>query len=101
MSLSCSVFPSCPEREKIILEHSGTAGYRTLAFVSRTCIPAEERADISLFAYRGEEKEYHSMSAPAALLDVLVVAVTERLGTSGTDALEQLHQLKADYFPYG
>lgn len=94
-------FSKLSREGKIILEHSRTAGYRTLAFVSRTCIPAEEQADISLFAYRGEEKEYHSMSAPAALLDVLVVAVTERLGTSGTDALEQLHQLKADYFPYG
>ena len=77
------------------------AGYRTLAFVGRTCLPAEERADISLFAYRGTEKEYHSMAAPAALLDALAVAVAERLGDEGTQRLQSLHRMKKDYFPDG
>lgn len=94
-------FSKLSREGRIILEYSRTAGYQTLAFVSRTCIPLEEQADISLFAYRGEEKEYHSMAAPTALLDVLTVAVTERLGQQGTDNLERLHQLKASYFPLG
>ena len=94
-------FSKLSREGRIILEHSRSAGYQTLAFVSRTCIPPEERADISLFAYRGEEKEYHSMAAPTALLDVLTVAVTSRLGQQGTDSLERLHQLKTSYFPQG
>ena len=94
-------FSKLSREGRIILEHSKTAGYRTLAFVSRTCIPPEERADISLFAYRGEEKEYHSIAAPTALLDVLTVAVTGRMGRRGTDSLERLHHLKASYFPLG
>ena len=94
-------FSKLSREGRIILEHSHAVGYRTLAFVSRTCIPPEEQADISLFAYRGEEKEYHSMAAPTALLDVLAVAVTSRLGQRGTDSLERLHQLKTSYFPQG
>lgn len=94
-------FSKLSREGRIILEHSHTAGYRTLAFVSRTCVPPEERANISLFAYRGEEKEYHSMAAPTALLDVLTVAVTSRLGARGTESLEQLHRLKTNYFPQG
>ena len=94
-------FSKLSREGRVILEHRRTAGYRTLAFVSRTCIPPEEQADISLFAYRGEEKEYHSMAAPTALLDVLTVAVTSRLGQRGTDSLEQLHRLKTTYFPLG
>ena len=94
-------FSKLSREGRIILEHSRAVGYRTLAFVSRTCIPPEEQADISLFAYRGEEKEYHSMAAPTALLDVLAVAVTSRLGQRGTDSLERLHQLKTSYFPQG
>ena len=94
-------FSKLSREGRIILDHSRAAGYRTLAFVSRTCIPPEEQADISLFAYRGEEKEYHSMSAPTALLDVLTVAVTSRLGQRGTDSLERLHDLKTTYFPMG
>ncbi|MBS6215592.1 MAG: MurR/RpiR family transcriptional regulator [Clostridiales bacterium] len=94
-------FSKLSREGRVILDHSKTVGYQTLAFVSRTCIPPEEQADISLFAYRGEEKEYHSMSAPTALLDVLTVAVTERLGQRGSDSLERLHQLKTSYFPLG
>ena len=86
---------------RILLKHSRSAGYRTLAFVGRTCLPAEERADIGLFAYRGTEKEYHSMAAPAALLDALAVAVAERLGTEGAQRLQSLHRMKKDYFPDG
>ena len=92
-------FSKLSQEGRVILEQSRDAGYRTLAFVSRTCIPEEERADISLFAYRGEEKEYHSMAAPTALLDALVVAVTGRLGQRGVESLEELHQLKKKYFP--
>ena len=94
-------FSKLSREGRILLDHSRSAGYRTLAFVGRTCLPAEEQADISLFAYRGTEKEYHSMAAPAALLDALAVAVAERLGTEGTERLQSLHQMKKDYFPDG
>lgn len=85
----------------ILIEHSRAAGCRTLAFVGRTYLPDEERADISLFAYRGTENEYHSMSAPAALLDALAVAVAERLGPKAVDSLTALHRLKKSYFSEG
>lgn len=94
-------FSKLSREGRILLDHSRSAGYRTLAFVGRTCLPAEDRADISLFAYRGTEKEYHSMAAPAALLDALAVAVAERLGTEGTERLQSLHRMKKDYFPDG
>lgn len=94
-------FSKLSREGRVILDLSRDAGYRTLAFVSRTWIPQEERADISLFAYRGEEKEYHSMAAPTALLDTLVLALTSRLGARGTDALARLHDLKTAYFPLG
>ena len=73
-------FSKLSREGRILLDHSRSAGYRTLAFVGRTCLPAEERADISLFAYRGTEKEYHSMAAPAALLDALAVACGRTVG---------------------
>ena len=94
-------FSKLSREGRILLDHSRFAGYRTLAFVGRTCLPAEERADISLFAYRGTEKEYHSMAAPVALLDALAVAVAEHLGQQGVDSLQSLHQLKKAYFSNG
>lgn len=94
-------FAKLSREGRIILDRSKAAGYRTLAFVSRTCIPAEERADVSLFVYRGQEQEYHSMAAPTALLDALVVAVSQRLGKQAAERLENLHQIKKKYFPQG
>ena len=94
-------FSKLSREGRVILEHSRHVGYRTLAFVSRTCIPPQEQADITLFAYRGEEKEYHSMAAPAALLDALAVAAAERLGAESAERLQSLHQMKKDYFPDG
>lgn len=91
-------FSKLSQEGRVILEHSADTGYQTLAFVSRTCLAPEERADISLFAYRGQEREYHSMAAPIALMDGLVVAVMEKLGPQGVEALQRLHQLKKKYF---
>ena len=102
LGIEVALLPSGGSREgRVLLEHSRATGYRTLAFVGRTCLPAEERADVSLFAYRGTEKEYHSMAAPAALLDALAVAAAERLGAESAERLQSLHQMKKDYFPDG
>ena len=63
-----------------ILNYAPEAGYKTLAFTSRVYVPADQRADINLFVYRGEENEYHSMAAPAAVVDALIMAITQRMG---------------------
>lgn len=91
-------FSKLSREGKILLEQGRKAGYQTLAFVSRTCLPSEESADMNLFVYRGTEKEYHSMAAPTALLDALVVAVTKQMGADGVAALKTLHELKKTYF---
>ena len=83
----------------MILAYQKEAGYHTLAFCSRSFVPEEERADIQLFVYRGEAKEYHSMTAPAALVDALVVAVSERLGEHAVENLSHLYRMKKKYAP--
>ena len=82
---------------RMILEYQKQAGYRTLSFTSRSYLPEPERADMNLFVYRGETKEYHSMTAPAALIDALVVAVSEKLGDEAVQRLSNLHRLKKAY----
>lgn len=82
---------------RVILDYQKEAGYETLAFTSRLCPPQDEKAGINLFVYRGEEKEYHSMAAPAALTDALVAALSEVTGLSSAQKLGHLHQLKHRY----
>jgi DNA-binding MurR/RpiR family transcriptional regulator len=81
----------------VILDYQKEAGYQTLAFTSRKYIPTEQKAGINLFVYRGEEREYHSMSAPAALVDALAVAISGTLGSAAAEKLQLLHQLKKHY----
>ena len=77
-----------------ILNYAPEAGYKTLAFTSRLYVPADQRADINLFVYRGEENEYHSMAAPAAVVDALIMAITQRMGAESAQRLARLHELK-------
>ena len=59
-------FSKVSREGRMILAYQKQARYRTLAFTSRSYLPEDERADMNLFVYRGEAKEYHSMTAPAA-----------------------------------
>lgn len=92
-------FSKVSREGRMILAYQRQAGYRTLAFTSRSYLPEDERADMNLFVYRGEAKEYHSMTAPAALVDALVVAVSEKLGDEAVQRLSNLHRLKKAYDP--
>lgn len=82
---------------KVILDCRKTAGYKTICFTSRLLAPREEQADINLYVYRGEEKEYHSMTAAAAVVDALIVAISERLGADGAKNLQRIHRMKKKY----
>ncbi len=84
---------------RMILDYRKEAGYRTLAFCSRAFIPEDEKADIQLFAYRGGPQEYHSMAAPAALIDGLIVEISRQMGAQSARSLSRLHQLKKKYSP--
>ncbi len=81
----------------MILQQAGESGYMTLAFTSRLYVPAGQRADMNLFVYRGEENEYHSMAAPAAVVDALAVAAAKELGGDAARRLDRLHALKKKY----
>ena len=87
-------FSKVSDEGKMILDYCREEGVRTLAFFSRAFVPESERADVQLFVYRGEAKEYHSMAAPAAVVDALVVSVSEQLGDEAVHSLSRLHSLK-------
>ena len=81
----------------IILEYQKSAGYQTLLFTGQFYQEEEKQADIKLFVFRGEENEYHSMSAPAAVVDALVVSVSSQLGAKAVENLDNVRKLKEKY----
>ena len=82
---------------KMILEYAKTAGYITMAFTSRLYAPQEQRADINLYVYRGEKEEFHSMSAPAAMIDALILALSEKDQGDTARNLLKIQKLKEKF----
>ncbi|MDR7811457.1 MurR/RpiR family transcriptional regulator [Lacrimispora sp.] len=80
----------------MILKYQKIAAYHTLAFTSRLYVPDKQKADIQLYVYQGEEKEYHSMSAPIAVVDGLVVALSDRMGFESAQWFDRLRNRYAD-----
>lgn len=90
-------FSRLPAESRVAIEHANAVGATSVLFTSRALREANARADIELVAYRGEPREYHSMTSAIALVDALVVAVAAHLDGAATDELERLRALKRRY----
>ena len=82
---------------RMILEYAADAGYGTLAFTGEHTSSAERHADISLYVFRGEKGEYHSMASAAAMVDALIVALSERMEMQSAESLIRIQKLKEAY----
>ena len=85
------------EEGKMILDYAGEAGYNTLAFTSRKYAPKEQRADANLYVYRGEKEEFHTMSSAVAVIDALVLALSDSIQPKAAEELMRLQKLKKKY----
>ena len=81
---------------RVILDYAKKQEASTILFTSQIYDSPENRADINLYAYRGQPDEYHSMTVPTALADALVVLTADAMDMP-VDTLNQLHQLKESY----
>lgn len=90
-------FQKTPKEVSVILDHKKTVGYPCIFFTSRLYRPSDLDNVLFLFVFRGEPSEYHSMAAPAALLDALIVLLGARLGETSSQHLDRLYQLKEHY----
>lgn len=82
---------------RIILDYAQTAGYQTMAFTSRLYAPSDQRADINIYVYRGEKEEYHSMTAAVAMIDAIVLALSEKMSSKSAENLRKVQNLKKLY----
>lgn len=82
---------------RIILDYAQTAGYQTLAFTSRLYAPSEQRADMNIYVYRGEKEEYHSMTTAIAMIDAMILALSERMADTSAEQLCKIQKLKKLY----
>lgn len=90
-------FQKLPAESKILLAHGQDAGCRTILFCSRIYAELDARDPIRLFIYRGEPEEYHSMTAPMAVLDAMVLEIAAAMGDPAVQQLDRLHQMKQQF----
>lgn len=90
-------FQKTPKEASVILDYQKKIHYKCIFFTSRLYHSLEQESVIPLFVFRGEPSEYHSMAAPAALLDALVVMLGAKLGAASSEQLDRLYQLKEHY----
>ncbi len=91
-------FQKTSREAAVLLDYQKKLHFQSIFFTSRLYQDEEANAGvISLYVYRGTPSEYHSMAAPMALADMLVVLTANRLGQDSGSSLEQLYQLKETY----
>lgn len=90
-------FQKTPKEAQVLLDHQKKVHYTCVFFTSRLYQTANDSRVIPLYVYRGEPMEYHSMSAPAALLDALVVMIGAKMGKRSEQYLDSLYELKEHY----
>ena len=60
-------------------------------------MPREECADYSMYVYRGEDREYHSVSSAIVMVDALILALSEEIKSVATERLRKVQELKRQY----
>lgn len=90
-------FHKTPIEAKVILEYSKETGCKTILFTDQLYLEENLKGTVNFYVYRGEVKEYHSMSSPTALIDSLIILLAKRLEQESVDNLSKLYKLKEKY----
>ena len=85
-----------PELE-VLLRFSKERGCKTVLVTDLAVSDMLEQADVSLYTARGQLWEFHSMVAPIALIEALIVAVGKRREREALAKGEELHELRLRY----
>ncbi len=84
---------------RVILDYGRSVGYRVLLFTGQLYRDRAQEADVCLYVCRGEEGEFHSMCAAAAVVDALTLAVSAARGPEAAASLDAVRVLKKTYGP--
>ncbi|UJF33031.1 MurR/RpiR family transcriptional regulator [Paenibacillus hexagrammi] len=90
-------FVSQSPEMKALLEYAADCGCKTLLVTDLAVNDMLDQADILLYTERGELWEFHSMTAPIALIETLVVAVGKMQEHSALENGEKLHELRRKF----
>lgn len=82
---------------KVLFDFAAERGCKTLLITDLVVSDMLDKADVSIYTARGELWEFHSMVAPIAMIEALVVAVGKLREQEALANGEELHQLRRRY----
>ncbi|QHW31863.1 MurR/RpiR family transcriptional regulator [Paenibacillus rhizovicinus] len=81
----------------VLLDFAKERGCRTLLMTDLVVSGMLGKADVLLYTARGEQWEFHSMVAPVAMIEALIVAVGKLREEQALHNGEELHRLRRQY----
>ncbi|WP_080843723.1 MurR/RpiR family transcriptional regulator [Cytobacillus gottheilii] len=81
----------------VLLDYAKKKEICTILMTDMLVSPLLEQATYTLYTSRGDVGEFHSMVAPIALIESIVVNVGKHMGDQALDKLHELHQIRKDY----
>lgn len=85
---------------RVLLDFAREKGCPTILITDLLVSEMIEMSDIVLYTARGELWEFHSMVAPIALVESLIVGVSQKNEKRSLSKLNNLHQLRKHYEAY-
>ncbi len=83
----------------ILLEHQKEAGYGTILFTDMLTNGLSCNPSSTIYCYRGEPTEYHSMVAALSVIDCLVLKIAMKKENS-IDCIDRLNKIRTQYSEY-
>lgn len=93
-------FVNMNQEIKVLLDRSRSIGCTSILVTDVLVSDMVAAADLSLYAFRGQMWEFHSMVAPTALVESLIVAVGMKNKEATLKNLEQFNALRKQYSSY-
>ncbi|WP_282940147.1 MurR/RpiR family transcriptional regulator [Paenibacillus sp. RC67] len=93
-------FVNMNQEIKVLLERAKSIGCTSILITDVLVSDMLANADLSLYAFRGQMWEFHSMVAPTALVESLIVAVGMNNKEATLKNLEQFNALRKQYSAY-
>ena len=81
---------------KVLLRHCRSISCPAFVFTDLLLFTEEDKADFVFYTYRGEPNEYHSMTIPMLLLDILILCLTS-MDTDSVSNSRYLEELRKTY----
>ncbi|WP_339162095.1 MurR/RpiR family transcriptional regulator [Siminovitchia sp. FSL H7-0308] len=81
----------------VLLDFAQKQGVCTILMTDLLVSPMLERATYVLYTSRGDAGDFHSMAAPVAMIESMIINVSKKMGNDAFDKLHNLHQIRKDY----